>query len=88
MKTDIFGKELKEDDYVAVAMYGVTTVGKIYKFTEKTIGLVVIPSTKQRWSPYISKTLNEVIKLDDTLSAELEEKHGKFIYELLEARFS
>ena len=61
MKTDLFGKDLKINDYVVTSIYGQTMAGKIYKFTEKTIGLVVIPNTKQKWTPFTTKTLNEVV---------------------------
>mgnify|MGYP000272937074 FL=1 len=37
MKTDLFGKDLKINDYVVTSIYGQTMAGKIYKFTEKLV---------------------------------------------------
>lgn len=88
MKTDLFGKDLKINDYVVTSIYGQTMAGKIYKFTEKTIGLVLIPNTKQKWTPFTTKTLNEVVKLDGPTSLALEEMHGAFIEDLLSKSFS
>lgn len=88
MKTDLFGKDLKINDYVVTSIYGQTAAGKIYKFTEKTIGIVLIPNTKQKWTPFMTKTLNEVVKLDGPTSLALEDMHGAFIEDLLSKAFS